>query len=333
MPVPASLITGFLGSGKTTLLNALLAHPAMKDTAVIVNEFGEIGLDHLLIESAFEDAVLLKSGCICCTVRGDLVDTIETLAARRARGEIPPYSRLAIETTGLADPAPILATLMEDEKLRKLVSLDRVVTTVDTVNALSQLDAHYESAKQAALADRLVLTKTDLVSPEMRAEVETRLHAINPWAPVLIAVQGEIEPEILFGDAPVAESWDKRLDAASGLGSHDHDHESGPEHLATAHSIASFTLIHDVPVAWENLSAWLESLASLKGPDLLRMKGLVNVRGRAGPVSINGVQHLFHPPRELKSWPDADRRTRIVFITHDIPREAVARSFAAALKD
>jgi G3E family GTPase len=335
-PVPASLITGFLGSGKTTLLNALLTHPGMKDTAVIVNEFGEIGLDHLLIESAFEDAVLLKSGCICCTVRGDLVDTIETLAARRQRGEIPPYNRLVIETTGLADPAPILATLMEDEKLRKLVYLDRVVTTVDAVNALSQLDTHYESAKQAALADRLVLTKTDLVSPAMRTEVEARLHAINPWAPVLIAVQGQIAPEILFSDAHVAESWNTRLEAASRLGpGHDdgHDHESGPEHLATAHGITSFTLTHDAPVAWENLSAWLESLASLKGPDLLRMKGLVNVRGRSGPVSINGVQHLFHPPRELKSWPDADRRTRIVFITHDIPREAVARSFAAALKN
>jgi G3E family GTPase len=334
-PVPASLITGFLGSGKTTLLNALLADPGMKDTAVIVNEFGEIGLDHLLIESAFADAVLLKSGCICCTVRGDLIDTIESLAARKAGGEIPPYSRLVIETTGLADPAPILAILMEDEKLRNLVYLDRVVATVDAVNAPSQLGTHYESAKQAALADILVLTKTDLVSAGARAEVEARLQAINPWAPVLIAVQGEIAPEKLFGEAPASESWHKRLEAASRLGAgHDgnHDHESSPGHLATAHGIASFTLIHDAPVAWENLGAWLESLASLKGPDLLRMKGLVNVRGRSGPVSINGVQHLFHPPRELKSWPDADRRTRIVFITRHIPREAVARSFAAALR-
>jgi G3E family GTPase len=224
---------------------------------------------------------------------------------------------------------------MEDEKLRNLVYLDRVVTTVDAVNALSQLDTHYESAKQAALADILVLTKTDLVSIEVRAEVAARLHAINPGAPMVVAVQGEIAPEILFGDGPASESRDQRLEVASRLGpGHDdnHDHQSNPDHLATAHGIASFTLTHDAPVAWENLSAWLESLASLKGPDLLRMKGLVNVRGRSGPVSINGVQHLFHPPRELKSWPDADRRTRIVFITHDIPREAVARSFAAALK-
>src|ERR1700722_15257344 len=319
LPVPASLITGFLGSGKTTLLNALLSHPGMKETAVIVNEFGEIGLDHLLIESAFEDAVLLKSGCICCTVRGDLVDTIETLDARMRRGEIPPFKRLAIETTGLADPAPILATLMEDARLKPLVALDRVVTTVDAANALSQFDAHYESAKQAALADYLVLTKTDLVSRAARAEVEARLKAFNPWAPVLVAVDGRIAPGALFGAAPGA------------LRHHDHGHDAGAAHLAQAHGITPFTLTHDAPVEWNDLRAWLESLASLKGPDLLRMKGLVNVRGRAGPVALNGVQHLFHPPRELEAWPDADRRTRIVFITHDIPREAVARSFAAAL--
>src|SRR6202167_4342418 len=176
-PVPASLITGFLGSGKTTLLNALLSHPGMKETAVIVNEFGEIGLDHLLIETAFEDAVLLKSGCICCTVRGDLVDTLTSLAARRRSGEIPPFSRVAIETTGLADPAPILHTIMAEPSLTSLYRLDRVVTTVDAVNALSQLDNHYEAAKQAALADRLVLTKTDLVDDATREAVLARLKA------------------------------------------------------------------------------------------------------------------------------------------------------------
>ena len=330
-PVPASLFTGFLGSGKTTLLNALLTHPGMKETAVIVNEFGEIGLDHLLIESAFEDAVLLKSGCICCTVRGDLVDTIETLASRRERGEIPPFKRVAIETTGLADPAPILATLMEDERLKPLVGLDRVIATVDAANALSQLDTHYESAKQAALADFLVLTKTDLIPPETRARVEARLKSFNPWAPVLIAVSGRIAPAALFGDAPASASLETRLAAASRLGHHDHGPDAGAAHLAAAHGIATFTLTHDAPIAWADLRAWLEALASLKGPDLLRMKGLFNVSGRAGPVAINGVQHLFHPPVELKTWPDADRRTRIVFITRDIPREAVARSFAAAL--
>ncbi len=165
--LPATLITGFLGSGKTTLLNGLLAHPGMADTAVIINEFGEIGLDHLLIETAFEDAVLLKSGCICCTVRGDLVDTLVGLAARRESGAIPPFGRVAIETTGLADPAPILHTLMGEPMLASLYRLDRVVTTVDAANALAQLDDHFEAAKQAAVADRLVLTKTDLVAAPM----------------------------------------------------------------------------------------------------------------------------------------------------------------------
>ena len=183
--LPTTLITGFLGSGKTTLLNGLLAHPGMADTAVIINEFGEIGLDHLLVESAFEDAVLLKSGCICCTVRGDLVDTMSALVERRDRGEIPPFSRVAIETTGLADPAPILHTIMAEPRLQPLYRLDRVVTTVDAANALSQLEAHYEAAKQAALADRLVLTKTDLVSPAARDAVLARLKALNPSAPVV----------------------------------------------------------------------------------------------------------------------------------------------------
>ncbi len=202
--LPTTLITGFLGSGKTTLLNGLLSHSAMADTAVIVNEFGEIGLDHLLIETAFEDAVLLRSGCICCTVRGDLVDTMTALVARRDRGEIPPFSRVAIETTGLADPAPILHTIMAEPSLTKLYRLDRVVTTVDAVNALSQLDEHYEAAKQAALADRLVLTKTDLVGDNVRAAVLERLRELNPLAPVAIVVNGKIHPDALFGDDPVA---------------------------------------------------------------------------------------------------------------------------------
>src|ERR1700722_10626697 len=176
--LPTTLITGFLGSGKTTLLNGLLSHPGMADTAVIINEFGEIGLDHLLIESSFEDAVLLKSGCICCTVRGDLVDTMTALVARRDRGEIPPFSRVAIETTGLADTEPILHTIMGEPSLTPLYRLDRVVTTVDAVNALDQLDSHYEAAKQAALADRLVLTKTDLATPDGLAAVRARLSAL-----------------------------------------------------------------------------------------------------------------------------------------------------------
>jgi G3E family GTPase len=337
--LPTTLITGFLGSGKTTLLNGLLAHPGMADTAVIINEFGEVGLDHLLIESAFEDAVLLKSGCICCTVRGDLVDTMSALVERRDRGEIPPFSRVAIETTGLADPAPILHTIMGDARLQPLYRLDRVVTTVDAVNALSQLDAHYEAAKQAALADRLVLTKTDLVSDQDRARVLARLAALNPLAPVVVVVQGKIAPEALFApDPPSPALRQDRLAAAALFGAdhdhdHGHDHGDAAEHLASHHGISTVSLLRDEPVEWPRLRAWLTALASIKGPDLLRVKGIINVAGRPGPVVIHGVQHVFHPPVELKAWPDADRRSRLVFITRNIKAEALARSFTAAMTD
>ncbi|HUZ75513.1 MAG TPA: GTP-binding protein [Stellaceae bacterium] len=329
--VPATLITGFLGSGKTTLLNGLLAHPGMADTAVIVNEFGEIGLDHLLIETAFEDAVLLKSGCICCTVRGDLVDTLAGLAARRQSGAIAPFSRVVIETTGLADPAPILHTLMAEPALAPLYRLDRVVTTVDAANALAQFDAHFEAAKQAAVADRIVLTKTDLVTAPVAAQVMARLAALNPDAPVVVAIQGRIEPDALFAPAPPRDRL--AVTAALGHGHHDHGHADDAAHLAHHHGISTVALVHDAPVSWPALSAWLGAVASLKGPDLLRVKGIVNVAGRAGPVVIHGVQHVFHPPVERARWPDGDRRTRMIFITRNIAASTLAKSFAAAVAD
>ncbi|HVA35711.1 MAG TPA: GTP-binding protein [Stellaceae bacterium] len=324
-PVPVALITGFLGSGKTTLLNALLRQPDLRNTAVIVNEFGEIGLDHLLIETAFEDAVLLKSGCVCCTVRGDLTDTIVSLDARARSGAIPRFDRIAVETTGLADPAPIIATLMEDTQLAKLVRLDRVVVTVDAVNATSQLATHYESAKQAALADMLVLTKTDLIAPPARAAVEARLRAFNPSAPIVAAVKGAVAADVLFAASPAAP---RAVPPADG---HGHAHDSSPDHLLHHHGISSFTLTHDAPVAWPALAAWIEALAAFKGPALLRLKGLANVAGHASPVSLNAVQHLIHPPQALARWPDADRRTRLVLITRGLDRDAAARSFAAAM--
>ena len=324
-PIPVVLITGFLGSGKTTLLNALLRQAALRNTAVIVNEFGEIGLDHLLIETAFEDAVLLKSGCVCCTVRGDLTDTIVTLDARVRRGEIPRFERIAIETTGLADPAPIAATLLEDTQLAPLARLDRVVVTVDAVNAAVQLDANYETAKQAALADILVLTKTDLVAPAARAALETRLHALNPPAAIVAAVNGAIAAESLFDATPsiVRRAADER--------GHDHHHDSSPDHLLRHHGITTFTLTHDAPLAWPALAAWVEALAAFKGPALLRLKGLANIAGRGGPVALDAVQHLVHAPRALPRWPDSDRRTRLVFITRGLGRDAVTRSFAATV--
>ncbi len=341
-PIPGSLITGFLGSGKTTLLNRLLAHPDMAETAVIVNEFGAIGLDHLLIETALEDAVLLQSGCICCTMRGDLVDTLASLAERRSKGEVPRFRRVLIESTGLADPAPILQTLMSAPEVVQHYRLDRVIATVDAVNAESQLDAHYESAKQAALADRLVLTKTDLVPAATAARVARRLKALNPTAPILTAIHGALAPAQLFdrgeGD-PVRNG--SALHDAPGHAHAGHDH-AGHDHAgnghagdaathAAHHGIETFALTCERPVSWQALSAWLASIASLRGADFLRLKGIVNVAGRTGPVVIHGVQHVFHPPRELARWPDADRRTRIVFITRNIPKALLEASFVAAL--
>ena len=336
--LPTALITGFLGSGKTTLLNGLLRHPGMADTAVIINEFGEVGLDHLLIETAFEDAVLLKSGCICCTVRGDLVDTMGSLADRRARGEIPPFSRVAIETTGLADPAPILHTIMGEASLKDRFRIDRVIATVDAANALDQLERHYEAAKQAAVADRIVLTKTDLVSDAMREAVLARLQALNPLAPVTIVVNGAVDPDLLFAsDPPDAALRRDRLAASSAHGhdhhhGHHHDHDDA-DHLARHHGISTVSLVREAPVEWAKLRAWLTALASLRGPNLLRVKGIINVAGRAGPVVIHGVQHVFHPPVELKAWPDEDRRTRLVFITRNIAADALAQSFTAAMTE
>ena len=322
-PIGGSLITGFLGSGKTTLLNSLLRHPGMSDTAVIVNEFGEIGLDHLLIETALDSTVLLKSGCLCCTLRGDLVDTLASLFDRRRRGEVPAFRRVLIETTGLADPAPILHALMADPVVIRHYRMDHVITTVDAVNALGQLAEHYESAKQAALADRLVLTKSDLVSAAEIAALTARLRALNPGAPILRVVHGAIEPDALLGA-----SGEGRAFHAPEIEPHDHAHEGDEAHH---HGIASFCLAHDQPLPWPRFARWLESVASLRGPDLLRVKGIVRVQGRPHPVVVHAVQHVVHPPRELPDWPDADRRSRIVFITRQIGEAALEKSFRAAV--
>ncbi|MGH7126309.1 MAG: CobW family GTP-binding protein [Stellaceae bacterium] len=322
-PIGGSLITGFLGSGKTTLLNRLLRHPGMGDTAVIVNEFGEVGLDHLLIETALDNAVLLKSGCLCCTLRGDLVDTLGSLFDRRQRGEVPAFRRVLIETTGLADPAPILHALMADSVVTRHYRMDHVITTVDAVNARDQLHEHYESAKQAAVADRLVLTKTDLASPSEIAAVTARLRAINATAPILTVVDGAIEPDALFGEAE-----DEPAVRAPEIEPHDHQHATHDDHR---HGISSHCLVHEAPLSWPRLARWLEALASLRGPDLLRLKGIVAVEGRAGPVVIHAVQHVLHAPRELQAWPDADHRSRIVLITRNIAPDALEKSFRAAV--
>jgi len=336
--IPVTLLTGFLGSGKTTVLNHVLKEPGMAATAVIVNEFGEIGLDHLLVERSSEDVVLLNSGCLCCTVRGDIVDTLTNLFVERVKGKIPNFKRVAIETTGLADPAPILHTLMTDPIVAARYMLDGVVTTVDAVNGAGTLDRQPEAVKQAAVADRLLLTKSDLADSAARQLIEVRLKALNPSAPIVPVALGTVDPALLFNIGfydPVTKSADVRRwlrDEAfeSGPG-HEHAHEHHhPDLNRHDDRIRAFCIIRERPISWAALSAWLDALATMRGDDLLRLKAIVALSDRPDqPFVLHGVQHLFHPPVLLPEWPSEDHRTRMVFITRDLPREAIETTLAA----
>jgi G3E family GTPase len=340
--IPVTLLTGFLGSGKTTVLNHVLKQPEMAATAVIVNEFGEIGLDHLLVERSSEDVVLLNSGCLCCTVRGDIVDTLTNLFVDRVKGKVPFFTRVAIETTGLADPAPILHTLMTDPIVAARYMLDGVVTTVDAVNGAGTLDKQPEAVKQAAVADRLLLTKTDLADSAARQEIEARLRTLNPSATIVSVAQGVVDPARLFNIGfydPATKSVDVRRwlrDEAFESG-HAHDLRLG-HNLRHGHPdvnrhddrIRAFCITRERPISWAALSAWLDGLATMRGDDLLRLKAIVALSDRPDqPVVLHGVQHLFHPPVLLPEWPSEDHRTRMVFITRDLPREAIEATLAA----
>ena len=333
--IPVSIITGFLGSGKTTLLNRLLQDPRMAGAAVIINEFGEVGLDHLLVTTPTENVILLRSGCLCCTIRGDLVQTLADLWAKRSRGEIPAFDRVLVETTGLADPVPILRTLATDEDIAPLFRTDTVVTLVDGVNGCAQLDAHQESLKQAAVSDVLLLSKTDLADPTAAGALRARLARINPGAQLLCAVRGDIDAGALFGQS----MWDAAAHGADvvrwlgeeayatarSAGAHVHDH---PAHDVNRHDdrIHAFALRHEAPITAVGMTAWLNLLAGLRGADLLRVKGIVNVEGR--PVVVHAVQSVLHEPLALERWPSEDRSTRIVFITRDMERAEVEKTFA-----
>jgi G3E family GTPase len=323
--LPVTLLTGFLGSGKTTVLNHLLRQPGLARTAVIINELGEIGIDHDLVETATEDFVLLKSGCVCCSVRSDLIDTLRDLFLKRVRGQIAEFDRVVIETTGLADPAPILHTLTGDPLVTARYRLDGVIATVDGVNGGDTLDRAFEAVKQAAIADRILLTKTDVAEAEAAGRLMERLRALNPAAPVIPVVNGVADPADLF-DIGLYDSATKSLDVQRWLNEeafasrHDHNAELSRHD----NSIRSFVFTLDHPIASAALTRWLEMLVAFQGPDLLRVKGLVNVAERAGPAVIQGVQHIFDLPIELPAWPSDDRRTRIVFITRGL-KEATLR--------
>jgi G3E family GTPase len=317
---PVTLITGFLGSGKTTLLQRLLLDPALSDTAVLINEFGEIGLDHHLLERIDEAMVMLQSGCVCCTIRGELSTAIKDLHSRRERGLLPPFRRLVVESTGLADPFPILSTVQSDPVLRHHFCLGNVITTVDAVNGARQLDAQPESIKQVAVADRLVLTKTDLATSEATDRLTLRLRHINPGTPLWRAAEDDLDAAaLLSADGDGVERWQP-------AGSHGHTPDGHHRH---ADDIRTLALSLDEPVDWTQFGIWLTMLLHRHGDALLRVKGILNVADAATPVAVHGVQHLVHPPRHLGAWPDGDRRSRLVFIARGLDPAVIERSFRA----
>ncbi|MFO1350584.1 MAG: GTP-binding protein [Gammaproteobacteria bacterium] len=330
--IPVTLITGFLGSGKTTLLQRLLASPRLANTAVLINEFGEVGLDHLLVEHVDADTVVLASGCICCTIRTDLSTAMRDLYDKRERGKIKAFDRLVIETTGLADPAPIVYTLVADPVLCHHFRLGKVITTVDAVNGAQQLRENPESIKQAAIADRILLTKTDLAAAAQIARLKTELRRLNPAAPIIESA-GVIDPDdLLVGDLYDihAKSREVRhwLEAEA---SEAHEHHEDEAHDVNRHdrNIVAFCLSFDQPLDWTAFGIWLTMLLNVHGDNVLRIKGILNVCDAETPVVIHGVQHTIHPPVHLAAWPDGDRRSRIVFITRDLPRAPIEASLAA----
>ncbi len=326
--IPLTVITGFLGSGKTTLLNALLATPQAANTAVIINEYGEVGVDHDLVQNIAESVTLLDNGCVCCVVRGDLETALREMFLARRAGQMANFERVILETTGLADPAPVMQAISNDATLTELYRLDGVITLVDGAQGSTQLTHTVEAVKQAAVADRIVITKSDLADKATIDTLIAELKDINPTAGITCADKGVVAPDLLLSVgidrariAPeVVDRWLGPADAA-----HEHEHHA---HGHT-HNIVTFTLWFDKPFKRSTFERCVELLTSLRGADLLRVKGLVNVEDEAGPVVIQGVQHLFHPPVTLAEWPSAERRSRLVFITRGIQRETIANLFAA----
>jgi G3E family GTPase len=317
--IPVNVLTGFLGSGKTTLLRRLLAEPGMDRTVVLINEFGEIGLDHLLMERIDESVVLLQSGCICCSIRDDLNGALRSLLSRRDREQIPPFDRVVIETTGLADPAPILYTLAGEPVVRHHYRLANVITTVDAVNAGLHLSRNPEGLKQVAVADRLVITKTDLVEPAVTESVRATLNRLNPSADVSSV-----------SDVPTAADLLASLERAPSRPRYQPIAADGDAELERhSASVTSVSLALDEPLDWTAFGIWLSMLLNRHGNDVLRVKGILNIQGGSAPVFINAVQHIVHPPQHLPRWPTDDRRSRLVFILRGVDPQRLRRSLAA----
>jgi G3E family GTPase len=327
---PVNIVTGFLGSGKTTLLQRLLRSPQLPDVAVLVNEFGEVGLDHQLLQGVAESTLLLENGCVCCAVRGDLQKALRDLLSRRMRGDVANFRRVVIETSGLTDPAPIAYTLFSDAVLRHHFRLSGIITTVDAVNGLAQLAHFAEAMKQVSMADRLVLTKVDLVDQQSLAVLRRQLRAFNVSAQTLESGAIGDEPHRLLTDDIYDADGKSRETShwlSSGTEEHGHAADAPPLHDHTE-GVESFSVTFERPLDWTAFGIWASMLLHRHGTDVLRLKGLLNVAGVPTPVLINGVQHIVHPPSHLEAWPNADRRSRLVFIVRGLQRARIERSLA-----
>jgi G3E family GTPase len=353
--IPLTVLTGFLGSGKTTLLKQLLLSPQMSGTAVIVNEFGDVGLDDALIEKTEEDTVLLPSGCVCCAVRGDLVEALLRLHRKSLNREIPPIQRVVLETTGLADPTPIVHTLMTEEDVYRVYQLDGIIATIDAEHGAMQLETYFEPSKQIAIADRIIVTKSDLVPLMQTLKLEAQARTLNRAADIIRVIKGNTDPTELFGlgahepalSGADAERWLSAKKVQSSTVHHhgpdcshdcktDHSHTfanaAGLDGMTHLHGINAFSLVYSVPIDGNALSLSLQTLAAAYGPKLLRVKGIVNVEGQNKPFVVHGVQHVFYPPDVLSDWPKTidgkpELRSRFVFITKDLTEKTIRGHF------